>query len=137
MMKTRSLSLVPLLVAGLLALPGCALLQGLLGPVPKPTASITGIRITDFSLSGLTLNFDVAIANPYAVPLPLVNVDYALASASQPFLQGQAAMQGEIPANGSKTVTLPAKIAFGELLKVLQGVRPGATIPYRGTLDSR
>jgi LEA14-like dessication related protein len=115
-------------------LPGCAYLQQLLGPLPQPSASITGVRITDFSLADLTLTFDVAITNPYTVPLPLVNVDYALASASQPFLQGQAPLQGSIPAQGTQTISLPAKVVFVELLKVLQGVRPGALVPYRGTL---
>ena len=118
----------------LLAVPGCALLASLLGPQPKPTASVSAVRITDFSLNDLTVVFDLTITNPYAVPLPLVNVDYALASQAQPFLQGQAPLQGSIPANGSQTVPLPAKIVFVELLKALQGVRPGAMVPYHATL---
>jgi len=117
-----------------LVLPGCALLQSLLGPRPTPTVSVTGVRITDFSLTDLTLAFDVSINNPYSVPLPLVNIDYALASQAQPFLQGQAPLQGTIPVGQSKTVTLPAKVVYLELLKVLQAVRPGAIIPYHAAL---
>ena len=111
---------------------GCAALQNL--GVPNPSASITGVHIADFSLTDLTLVFDVAIANPYPVPLPLVNVDYALASGGKSFLQGQAPLQGSVPANGSQTVSLPAKVVFFDLLRALQGVRAGSVVPYDGTL---
>ena len=133
--KTDHLRL-SLLLGCVLVLPGCAFLQSLLGPRPTPTVSVTGVRITDFSLTDLTLAFDVSINNPYSVPLPLVNIDYALASQAQPFLQGQAPLQGTIPAGQSKTVTLPAKVVYLELLKVLQAVRPGAIIPYHAALGS-
>jgi LEA14-like dessication related protein len=123
---------VTILILGGLLTPGCALLQSLLGPQPTPTASVAGVRITDFSLTGATLAFDVAIKNPYTVPLPLVNIDYALSSQTLSFLQGQAALEGTIPAGESKTVTLPAKVVFLDLLKILQGVKPGALIPYHG-----
>jgi LEA14-like dessication related protein len=121
-------------VACLGALPGCALLASLLGPQPKPTVSLSNVRITDFSLTDLNLVFDLTITNPYSVPLPLINLDYALASQGQPFLQGQAPLQGTVPVSGSKTVTLPSKIVFLELLKALQGIRPGALVPYHATL---
>ncbi len=117
-----------------LALSGCALLQSLLGATPKPSASITGVRISDFSWNDLTLVFDLAVKNPYTVPLPLVNIDYSLASQAQPFLQGQAPLQGSIPAGESKTLALPAKIVFVDLLKALRGVSLGSTVPYKGTL---
>ena len=132
--KTRSVPTIGLLLGCLFALPGCALLQSLLGSTPKPTASITGVRITDFSLNDLTLVFDLAVSNPYQVDLPLVNIDYSLASQSTPFLQGQAPLQGSIPAGQSKTVSLPAKVVFRDLLKALQGVKAGASVPYKGTL---
>lgn len=107
-----------LLLGSLLALPGCALLQSLLGQTPRPTASVAGVRLAEFSLTGATLIFDVAIQNPYAVPLPLVNVDYALSSQSLSFLSGQAPLEGTIAAGGSKTVSLPAKLVFLDILKI-------------------
>jgi LEA14-like dessication related protein len=130
----RSFWTTTLLLAFLLALPGCATLASLLGEQPKPQVTVTGVRIADLSLTDLTVVFDLTITNPYAVPLPLVNLDYALASGAQPFLQGQAPMQGTVPVSGSKTVSVPTKVVFLELLKVLQSVRPGAVLPYRATL---
>lgn len=134
--KAHSVRTVGWLAGGALALAlsGCALLQSLIGGAPRPSASITGVRITDFSLNDLTLVFDLAVKNPYTVPLPLVNVDYSLASQSQPFLQGQAPLQGSIPAGQSKTLSLPAKVVFTSLLKAVKGISLGATIPYKGTL---
>jgi LEA14-like dessication related protein len=115
-------------------LSGCALLESLLGPGNAPTATVVGVRVTDFSLNDLTVVLDVAVKNPYGVPLPLADIDYAFASQGQPFLKGQAPLQGSIPAGQSKTLSLPAKVVFAELLKVVTSVRPGAIIPYRVTV---
>jgi LEA14-like dessication related protein len=130
----RCFRTLTLLCACLLALPGCAALSSLLGSQPKPQVSVSGVHIADLSLTELTVVFDLTITNPYSVPLPLVNVDFALASGAQPFLSGQAAMQGTVPVSGSKTVSVPAKVAFVELLKTLTSVRPGAMVPYRASL---
>ena len=132
--KTRSVATTSLLCAALFALPGCALLSRLLGPTPKPKVSVSNVRIAELSLTHLDLVFDLTITNPYAVELPLVNVDFSLASQARPFLQGQAPLQGTVPINGSKTVPVPARVVFLELLKVLQEVRPGAVVPYHATL---
>jgi LEA14-like dessication related protein len=125
---------VLLVTACAIGLSGCALLDSLLAPSNRPTATLVGVRITDFSLSDLTVVLDVAVKNPYGVALPLANIDYAFASQGQPFLKGQAPLQGSIPAGQSKTFALPTKVVFAELLKLLTSVRPGAIIPYRATL---
>lgn len=130
----RRRALLALLTSVVLGLSGCALLDSLLAPTNRPTATLVGVRITDFSLNDLTVVLDVAVKNPYSVALPLANIDYAFASQGQPFLKGQAPLQGSIPAGQSKTLSLPAKVVFAELLKLLVGVRPGAIIPYRASL---
>jgi LEA14-like dessication related protein len=117
---------------GALALPGCDLLRNL--GAPTPTAELAGVRLQDFSLTGLSLLFDVNIKNPYAVGLPLANLDFALASGGQAFVNGQAPMQGVIPASGQQLVTIPTTVGFAGLLQTLQGVRPGAIVPYHATL---
>ncbi len=113
-------------------LAGCDLLRSL--GATTPTARLTGIRFSDFSLASLTLLFDVDVRNPYQVALPLVNIDYAIASGGQRFLTGEAPLQGAIPAGGSQVVTLPASIVFVEMLRILQGVAPGAVVPYHTSL---
>ena len=113
---------------------GCETLTGILDAAPKPTASVTGVSLQSLSVDGVDLVFVVRIDNPYSAPLPLVDVSYALASRGASFLDGQAAITGSIPANGSKTVEVPARLSFANLLSSLQQVRPGAVVPYTADL---
>ncbi|MCA9297353.1 MAG: LEA type 2 family protein, partial [Phycisphaerales bacterium] len=51
-----------------------------------------------------------------------------------PFLTGESPLSGTIPARGQRTVTLPARIRFDELLQTLNRIRPGQTVPYDAQL---
>ncbi len=109
------------------ALGGCELIQ-------RPTARVTGVSLKDIGLTSATLLFDVEVGNPYAVPLPMVNLDYALSSTGQAFLSGQADAQGAVPASGTRVVPLPVQVNYLQLLNALQQVRPGAVVPYAAEL---
>ena len=124
-----------MLLAGglLLGLSGCGGLRNVLD-LERPSARIVGVSLRDVSLDAATLLFDVDVENPYAVPLPLLNVDYGLASADKPFLSGKADLQGTVPARGKKSVSVPAKVTYLELLRTLKDVRPGSVVPYKGEL---
>ena len=100
----------------------------------RPTASITGMKLQGLSMTDATMLFDVKVDNPYMAPLPLGNLDYALTSQGQQFLTGKSAMQGVIPANASKTLGVPIKINFLQLMSAVKGARPGASIPYKADL---
>ncbi len=99
-----------------------------------PTASITGMNVKDASLTDVTMVFDVKVDNPYMVAIPLGNLDYALASRGQQFLDGKAALQGTIPARNSKTLPVPVTVNFTKLFGVVKGARPGASIPYKADM---
>src|SRR4051794_11318440 len=111
---------------------GCALLNNL--SVPTPTAQIVGVHLADLNLLGADLVFDVQVNNPYAVDLPLANLDYQLSSQGRSFLQGQAKLQGLVPAHSSQVFPMSSKVVFLDVLKILTDVRPGALIPFSGTL---
>ena len=115
---------------------GCQALQSLGQSIQRPSARVTGARLTDITLESAAVNFEVEVTNPYPVALPLVNLKYALAGtgATQPFVSGTADVQGSVPANGSKTVTVPAKVVFSQLLQVLGEVKPGSVVPYDASL---
>ena len=104
------------------------------GILDKPSAEILGVRLQDVSLTDATMLFDVKVDNPYAVPLPLSNVDYALSSLGQQFLTGKADVQGSVPAGGSKDLAVPVRISFLELIRAVKGARPGSAIPYKADL---
>ena len=118
----------------LFILSGCQNIESLVGSLKQPSAEITGARFENFSLSAIDLIFDVKVKNPYSVPLPLVNVDYGLTTSGQQFLTGAADLQSSIPAGQAKTLSVPAKIDFLEVLKSLQEFKPGSVIPYTADL---
>jgi len=106
---------------------GCGMFQ-------RPDAKITGVQLQDVQPTHATMRFDVEVENPYAVPLPMSNVDYALSSEGQQFLAGRADVQGSVPAGGRKTLGVPVRINFVELVRAVSGARPGQTIPYAAEL---
>lgn len=112
---------------------GCATIQDVLD-IRKPKVSMKGLKFGEVTLKSTTLLFDVEIENPYPAALPLVNMDYSLASNAQPFLSGKADLQSTIPAHGKETVTLPATISYLDLIQAYKVIRPGSTVPYSADL---
>jgi len=112
---------------------GCESMQKTLS-LNKPTGRLTGLKFEDVKLDSATLLFDVEIDNHYPVALPLTNFDYSLSSGTEKFLSGSAKSQTTVPAKSSKTISLPAKINYLEMLKALKGIRPGSKIPYNAEL---
>ncbi|MCU0726477.1 MAG: LEA type 2 family protein, partial [Planctomycetes bacterium] len=108
----------------------CNTLDALMGSGPKPTASLKGVRFGDLSFSKVGLDFDVEVTNPYEVPLPLLNLDYGLTTGRSQVLKGAAPLQGTIPAGQSKLLTLPAEVSILEVIRFVEGLRPGASVPY-------
>lgn len=106
----------------------------LLDSVDKPQASILGVSFQDLSLEDVTMLFDVKVDNPYTADLPLVDLSYGLSSGGQEVLSGLANVAGSIPASGSRTLQVPAKVTFQSLLGLLSDVRPGQLVPYEANL---
>jgi len=74
------------------------------------------------------------VGNPYSVSLPISDLDYALSSQGQQFLTGKTDVATAIPAGGSKTLGVPVKVSFSELIEAVKDARPGSTIPYHADL---
>lgn len=109
---------------------GCDTLQNALN-LQKPKANLAGIKIENVSLESASLLFDVDIENPYAVALPLVNIDYDMTGNSSKLFSGKADIEGNIPAGGKKSISLPVKISYLDVVKAFKGVGPGSKIPYK------
>jgi LEA14-like dessication related protein len=116
-----------LILLSLAGLGGCGMLE-------KPTAAITGMSLQEISPTNATMLFDVQVDNPYTVDLPLGNIDYALSSQGKPFLDGEAPLQGAIPAGGSKTLGVPVRISFLKLIETVKDARPDSSIPFLAEL---
>lgn len=130
-MKSRILmSSILIGAAGWLA--GCDALQAL--NLQKPTASLKGVKFDKVTLEAATLVFDVEVDNPYPAVLPLTNLDYGLTSGSKSLFSGKAEVASSIPAKSSKTISLPAKVTYLDLVNAFKGIKPGSSIPYKAQL---
>jgi LEA14-like dessication related protein len=118
----------------LLLLPGCQQLDDVLGGMEKPAVRVAHVALSDLSLEAVTLAIDLEVSNPYSVPLPLLGVDYALASRSTQFLSGEGTQGQTIPAGGKGIYPVVTRIPFLDLLSVLSTVKPGAVVPYDASL---
>ncbi len=128
-MKGRRNSIFVFALFGLLMALGCESMRQIMN-VKKPTASLKGVSFENITLQSATLLFDVEIQNPYPAALPLLNMDYSLATGGNKLLSGRADLQRTIPANDKKVVSLPATISYLDLAKAFMGIRPGSKIPY-------
>jgi LEA14-like dessication related protein len=131
MRPSTRLLIVPLL----LALTGCAELREALKGTKRPTAKITGVRLSGISLTAIDLEVDMEVANPYSVALPILGADFKLASGGAEFLAGKSKAGGSIPAMGRGEYPFTTRITFAGLLEVLSGVKPGGTVPWELALD--
>jgi LEA14-like dessication related protein len=125
-----------LLFVGVLAavLAGCQSMEESLS-LRKPTARLMGVQFREADAFSATLVFDVQIVNHYPADLPLLRFDYALSSRGRRFATGSPELGIIIPVSGSQTVSLPARIDYVNTLRILGGVRPGATIPYEAQVN--
>lgn len=128
MKTTRCIILAAL--SALVLSAGCDTLQNALA-LQKPKASLKGLKLENISLDSASLLFDVEIENPYPVDLPMVNVDYSVASNANKLFSGKAELEGTVPAKSTKMVSLPAKISYLDVVNAFKGIRPGSKIPYQ------
>ncbi len=132
MTRSWGLLLVVGLTGGMIA--GCTSVEERLA-LRKPSAQLMDVQLRDASVSGATLAFDVAIENHYPVDLPLLSFTYSLSSNGQRVFVGSQDLTMTVPAGGSRTVSLPARVDYLVALKALSNVRPGAKVPYVAQLN--
>jgi len=120
----------------LVLLAGCTTMEERL-ELRKPTARLVGVRFQEATLRAATLVFDVEVENYYPQTVPLLDFKYSVSSAGQLFLSGSSEVRVNLPGGSHRTVALPATIDYLEMLKILSGVKPGATIPYEAQVDLR
>jgi LEA14-like dessication related protein len=117
-----------------LALAGCETVKGVLETAPRPSARVIGANLQNLSLDKVNLVFAIEVSNPYPAPLPLTGLAYSLSSNGRAVLQGSVQPEGSIAAKGVQVIQVPAIVQFAALAKALNGVRPGAILPYEANL---
>ena len=116
------------LVLCLLFSSGCASVGDLLKARPK--AKLAGVHFDRAKLNALDLTFDLEVKNPYPVGLPVTGLAYNLSSGEKEFIAGSTEPNVVIPAKLTETIAVPVTVNYGDILRALKGIRPGATIPY-------
>lgn len=98
----------------------------------RPTVGVRSMAIQEITPQGFTMLFDVDVANPNSVALPLADVDYKLGLGGVDLLDGKAKTGKErIAANESQTVALPVHVTFENLLAAEEAIRKGGgDVPY-------
>jgi len=99
---------------------GCQALEGILESSQKPTARIIGTEMKNLSLEKIDLIFNVEVANPYAVDLPLLDLAYTVGSGGTSLLQGTIKPSGAVQARGTSLIQIPARIIFASLIRTLK-----------------
>ncbi|MFP4106172.1 MAG: LEA type 2 family protein [Phycisphaerae bacterium] len=123
---------VLVLTATAFACGGCNTLTDLLGG--QPTAKLTGARLADADLQAADLVLDLEVTNPYAAAIPLADVDYDLSSSGKQLLSGTSDLGASIPARSSKTLQVPVRLVYADLLSALSVVTPGQLMPYEAAV---
>src|SRR5947208_545930 len=99
--------------------------------VKQPTAAFKSMNVTDVTAQGFTMAFDLDVANPNAVALPISAADYKIGFAGVNVLNGKANPAGTLPANGSIPVKLPVTLTYENLLTAEKAiVNGGGKLPY-------
>lgn len=114
-----------------LALSACSSVGDALRNAPRPTITVAGVRLDGLDLEQVRLAFDLDVANPYPVALPVSSLDYTLTVGGHPLLQGSATAPEPLPARGSGRVSVPVSVPFQALRAALGTVVPGSVLAYR------
>ncbi|MEJ2591828.1 MAG: LEA type 2 family protein [Candidatus Thiodiazotropha sp.] len=129
---TRRL-LLCLAIVQLALMAGCATMdqmgQALEGR--KPTAQVTGVKLTGLDAEGVNLAFDVNVDNPNPVGISLAGLDYDLKLLGSRFLQGEQSMGLKVAAKGSSQVQIPLRLGFQQLLKTYQQLKSADQAAYQ------
>jgi len=102
---------------------GCASMDAIkdAAGIKDPDVSVAGVNITNLSADGLTLQFDLDVNNPNAIPLNLAGFDYALMLDGKQLMAGEQRDKINIKANGNSQVKVPISLKFSDLSKLISG----------------
>jgi LEA14-like dessication related protein len=122
----------PILCFSLLFLiAGCQAVKQVAKNIKKPTLSVSGVHVSDFSFTDMTLLFDVKVDNPDPVALHMLSYDYNFKINDNSFVKGDHNKRLDIAAAGASTFQIPVTINFKDLYKLYQSLRVKDTTGYK------
>jgi LEA14-like dessication related protein len=113
----KYLMLKTVLPAFALILASCAELEKY-AEVIKPTAKMTGSRLTGIDFEKADLVFDLAVENPNPVAINVAGLNYDLKIENHSLISGVTARGAEIKPASTSTVQIPVSLKFDDLKKL-------------------
>ena len=108
---------------------GCESAQSFVNAA-MPSLGFQSVRVTDLTMEGIDLAFDVEVDNPNPIKMPLADLDYELVAGGTRLAAGRVNVKGSIPARSSREITVPTTLRFDDLLTMLENVPAGTMVPF-------
>ncbi|CAN4108333.1 unnamed protein product [Withania somnifera] len=96
----------------------------------KPEATITDVDFKGIGVDGSSFHAKVAIKNHYSVPIPIMEIDYVLKSASRVIASGRIPDPGNIKANDSTMLDVPVKVPLSVLVSLVRDIGRDWDVDY-------
>jgi len=102
----------------------------------RPRVESVSAKIVGIDLRGVVLAFDVGVTNPMPLPIKGPSGSYAIDIAGGEFVGSDEVPPLDLPAAGTGTVTLPARVEYKRLWRTYKSLGDAAETAYalRGTL---
>jgi hypothetical protein len=127
-----------LLVTILTALVGCQAVDQvthMFGDSDRPTVAIKDTTVVSMTNDGVTLRFDVELANHYDYALPVWGMKYTLLSEGHELYSGDLEIETALIPLSKRMVPIEVNIAFADLFAKLTDKGPGSIITYATVVD--
>lgn len=113
--RPANISLLAMVLAGI----SCSHLQGI---IEKPHLSLAGMSVTEVSLTGMAMGFDVEVENPNPFGLSLSSLGYDLKVEGRQVATGTNKTGLEVPSKGKGTVRLPVAFRFKDVAETVHAL---------------
>ena len=84
----------------------------------KPTAQVTGVRLSNINFEQADIIFDLAVDNKNPVAIDLAGLDYDFKVENQSLISGVSTQAIKLNANATSPVQLPVTLKFDDLKKL-------------------
>lgn len=120
-MTRRAQLAVVAVVAGIVALAGCAGLEGVLrNGVLRPEVSVLSAAPSAIDFEGMTVAVDLRVQNPNAIGLRVAGLAWQLDVEGARVASGDAPGGLNLPANGAATSRVVARLRFADLANLVK-----------------
>lgn len=98
--------------------------------VQRPTVDLHNVQLKGLTFSKVEVALDVSVQNPNTFELPVKSLDWELDLYGDQFAVGQAAVDANIPAQGSSRISVPLGIPYDRALSSAAKLLSGRDIAY-------